>query len=92
MAPPEWRRYGRSRRERRRDRSRALVSGLGQTLLTTGLVLLLFVVYELWVTDLFAAREQDRLSDELRSGWSADAPLVGVPTMRALCHVPMIAL
>ncbi|HJX42944.1 MAG TPA: class E sortase [Geodermatophilus sp.] len=99
MAPPEWRRYGRSRRDRRRDRSRALVSGLGQTLLTAGLVLLLFVVYELWVTDLFAAREQDRLSDELRTGWSADAPLVGVPTTPAepgvgepfaVLHVPRL--
>ncbi|SFO33009.1 sortase A [Geodermatophilus obscurus] len=74
-SPPEWHRYGRPRR----DRWRTLVSGLGQTLLTAGIVLLLFVVYELWVTGLFAAREQDRLADELRTGWSADAPVVGVP-------------
>jgi sortase A len=76
-APPtEWRRYGRPRR----DRWRTLVSGLGQTLVSAGLVLLLFVVYQLWITDLFAAQDQDRLADELRDGWSADAPLVGVPT------------
>jgi sortase A len=94
-APPEWRRYSRPRR----DRWRTLVSGLGQTLLTAGVVLLLFVVYELWVTGLFAAREQDRLADELRTGWSADAPVVGVPSAPAapgvgeplaVLHVPRL--
>ncbi|SNS04758.1 sortase A [Geodermatophilus saharensis] len=93
--PTEWRRYGRPRR----DRWRTLVSGLGQTLVTAGLVLLLFVVYELYVTDLFAAREQDRLADELRTGWNADAPVVGVPTSPAepgvgepfaVLHVPRL--
>jgi len=95
-APPtEWRRYGHPRR----DRWRTVAGGLGQTLLTAGVVLLLFVVYELWVTDLFAAREQDRLSDELRDGWSADAPVVGTPTSPAepglgqpfaVLHVPRL--
>jgi sortase A len=94
-APTEWRRYGRPRR----DRWRTLVGGLGETLVTAGLVLLLFVVYQLWITDLFTAREQDRLAGELRTGWQADAPLVGVPATPAapgagapfaVLHVPRL--
>jgi len=59
----------------RRDVGRALIRGVGQTLITFGLVALLFVVYELWVTDLFAAREQSHLSQEIHQQW-ADAPTV----------------
>src|SRR5690242_21412770 len=59
----------------RRDVGRALVRGVGQALITLGLVTLLFVVYELWVTDLFAAREQTHLSHEIHQQW-ADAPTV----------------
>ena len=32
-----------------------------------GLVVLLFVVYELWITDLFTARDQSQLSDQLHA-------------------------
>ena len=95
-APPhEWRRHGRPAG----DRWRTLVSGLGQTLVTAGVVLLLFVVYELWVTDLFTAREQDRLADQLATDWSDDAPVVGTPTSPAepgvgepfaVLHVPRL--
>jgi sortase (surface protein transpeptidase) len=60
---------------RRRDPIRALIRGIGQTLITFGLICLLFVVYELWVTDLFAAREQSHLSQEIHQQW-ADAPTV----------------
>jgi sortase A len=52
-----------------------LIRGVGQALITCGLVCLLFVVYELWVTDLFAAREQSHLSQEIHQHW-ADAPTV----------------
>jgi sortase (surface protein transpeptidase) len=60
---------------RRRDTGRMVIRGIGQTLITAGLVCLLFVVYELWVTDLFAAREQSHLSQEIHQQW-ADAPTV----------------
>ena len=60
---------------RRRDIGRTVSRGLGQTLITFGLVCLLFVVYELWVTDLFAAREQSQLSEQIHQQW-ADAPTV----------------
>jgi sortase A len=54
---------------------RTLSRGIGQTLITLGLVALLFVGYELWVTDLLAGREQAALSEELDQQW-ADAPTV----------------
>jgi sortase A len=60
---------------RRRDVGRTLARGLGQTLITFGLVALLFVVYELWVTDIFAAQEQNHLSEQIHEQW-ADAPTV----------------
>ncbi|NEK84840.1 class E sortase [Blastococcus saxobsidens] len=63
---------------RGRDVGRTLVRGTGQTLLTVGLVALLFVGYELWVTDLLAAREQDRLTEQIRDDWAED-PTVGGP-------------
>ena len=73
---------------RRRDPVRALIRGIGQTLITFGLVCLLFVVYELWVTDLFAAREQSHLSQEIHQQW-ADAPTVGTsPTDPAQSAAP----
>jgi sortase A len=53
---------------------RALAGVLGELLLTGGVVLLLFVVYELWVTDLLAAQDQDRLASRLHQQWSAAAP------------------
>jgi sortase A len=52
-----------------------MIRGLGQTLITIGLISLLFVVYELWVTDLFAAQEQNHLSQQIHQEW-ADAPIV----------------
>lgn len=47
--------------------------GVGQTLITLGVIVLLFVVYELQVTGVVAARAQDRLGDELERSWS-EAP------------------
>ena len=68
-----------------------MIRGVGQTLITLGLVALLFVVYELWVTDLFAAREQSHLSQEIHQQW-ADAPTVraapGTPGQPAAPFTP----
>jgi sortase A len=52
-----------------------VIRGIGQTLITFGLVSLLFVVYELWVTDIFAAQQQSQLSTQIHEQW-ADAPTV----------------
>jgi len=64
---------------RRGDLGRTLVRGVGQTLITFGLICLLFIVYEVWVTDIFAARAQDQLSQQIHQQWSDD-PTVAAPT------------
>jgi len=45
-------------------------NAIGEGLITIGLVVLLFVFYELYVTDLFAANEQASATDALNSEWS----------------------
>ncbi|RBY96296.1 class E sortase [Blastococcus sp. TF02-8] len=55
------------------DRVRTVVRGLGEVLITGGLVLLLFVVYELYVTDYLTGRKQEELTQELREEWSRPA-------------------
>ncbi|MCZ2803620.1 class E sortase [Modestobacter sp. VKM Ac-2983] len=50
-----------------------LTRGAGELMVTVGLVLLLFVVYEVYVTDLLNDRRQDQLTEEIRDVW-ADAP------------------
>jgi sortase A len=76
---------------RNRQRVRALIHGLGQTLLTAGLVALLFVVYQLFVTDLLNDQRQEALSDRLRATWAegqAWAPPPGGPAASAI-EVPI---
>ena len=63
---------------RRTDVARTVLRGTGQTLITVGLVLLLFCVYELKVTNLVTARAQEQLADDLRAQW--DGPQAGRPT------------
>jgi sortase (surface protein transpeptidase) len=75
----------------------ALGRGAGELLVTTGLILLLFVVYEVYVTDLLNGRQQDQLAEQIREQWRevprtpiADqvAPEVGQPL--AVLHVPRL--
>jgi sortase A len=56
------------------DVVRTALRGVGQTLITIGVVLLLFCAYELWVTNLVTDREQSRLTDELRREWAQPRP------------------
>ncbi len=49
---------------------RALLRGVGELLITAGVVILLFAVYELYGTGLTTAREQDRLERQLAAEWS----------------------
>ncbi|MGZ4644240.1 MAG: class E sortase [Blastococcus sp.] len=67
--PPD----GRRRPPAPGDRWRAIARGLGELLVTVGVVLLLFVVYELFVTDLLNKHAQTQLSDQLQQEWN-DAP------------------
>jgi sortase A len=61
----------------RADRVRLGLRGTGQTLITAGLVVLLFVVYELWVTNIFAHEKQHKAHSALEQEWAnGDDPLV----------------
>ena len=75
------------------DLLRTAARGVGQLLLTAGYVLLLFVVYELWVTDLLSNARQDELTAELREEWAAPAAvpaeLQGGEAF-AMLHIPRL--
>lgn len=59
------------------DLVRLGLRGTGQTLITLGLVVLLFVVYELWVTNIFAQEKQHKVHTALEKEWAdGDDPLV----------------
>lgn len=51
------------------DKIRMAVRGVGQTLLTSGLVILLFVVYEVWVTNIYADQKQHTAQVRLADSW-----------------------
>ncbi len=51
------------------DRVRWVIRGLGQTLITLGVVVLLFCVYELYVTGLYTKKEQHDLGKGLDRTW-----------------------
>lgn len=59
---------------------RTFLRGLGQTLITLGVVVLLFCVYELYFTNLYTAKEQTRLGDALHETW-ARPPAKGAPSV-----------
>lgn len=59
-----------ARRRRPTGRIARAVSLFGELLITTGLVLGLFVAYSLWWTNVVADREANKQSDEVRDHWS----------------------
>lgn len=62
----------------RGDAIRTCVRGLGQFLVTCGCVLMLFVVYEVWVSNLFADRKQHQVRQQLATAWkNGKDPLKG---------------
>ncbi len=56
------------------DRVRWVLSGLGQVMITLGIVLLLFCVYELKVTSLYTDQQQHVLGRQLDTTWAAPPP------------------
>ena len=78
------------------SRWRTVARSIGEVLVTGGLVVLLFVVYELFVTDVLTDRRQDQLKDELRQGWTAEAEVPPVPRVSilgdafAVLHIPRL--
>ena len=84
---------------RRRDPVGSTMRALGELMVTAGAILLLFVGYELYVTDLLSDRAQDSLSRDLRDDWGAapagaapPAPIGDVPVGEAFAflHVPRL--
>jgi sortase (surface protein transpeptidase) len=81
------------------DRWRFVARSLGELLVTVGVILLLFVVYELWVTDLLNAQAQSTLDQTLHERWSSSAPLApgttdhgpfAVGQAFAILHIPRL--
>ena len=71
--------------------------GVGETLITVGVVILLFVGYELWFSDLKPSRTQQALGDELVESWRHGPPIdPGAPSVPrtnigdgiAVVHIP----
>ncbi|MGW4208175.1 class E sortase [Lentzea sp. NPDC004789] len=52
--------------------ARKAVRGVGEALITMGLVVLLFVVYEVYVTDLLSAEKQQEATAALDSEWGSN--------------------
>jgi sortase (surface protein transpeptidase) len=81
---------------------RTVLRGLGQTLITLGAVVLLFVVYEVYVTDLFGHQKQAAATSAIDEVWAEEQPaaetvvvqspdqLVTDPRQRVPSYEPMI--
>jgi len=61
------------------DRFRWLLRGVGQLLITAGVVVLLFCVYELKVTTLYTEQQQKTLDTQLTREWAAPPPPARAP-------------
>lgn len=57
-------------RRRARGRTAAVISVIGELLITVGLILALFVAYSLWWTNVLADREAAREGDRIRHHWA----------------------
>lgn len=63
---------------------RAVVRGIGELFITAGLVILLFVVYELWWTGFTTQRDQHRLLGTLHNEWAHGVTIKDPPLGSAL--------
>lgn len=61
------------------DKVRFVLRGVGQTLITLGLVVLLFAVYEMWITNIFAHREQVKVYNALHQEWVTGKDPLSLP-------------
>jgi LPXTG-site transpeptidase (sortase) family protein len=59
---------------RARGRIAGAISVFGELLITTGVVLGLFVVYSLWWTNVLADREASKQGDRMRDDWANSVP------------------
>lgn len=71
-----------SRQRRGAGVARTALRGLGQSLITLGVVVLLFVVYEVYITDLFGAQKQTEATSAIDEAWaSAEADVTSTVTV-----------
>jgi LPXTG-site transpeptidase (sortase) family protein len=56
------------------DLWRLFARGLGQLLITAGVVILLFVGYELWGTNFYTKGQQHRLDQQIQHSWAGSGP------------------
>jgi len=59
------------------DRTRTIVRTVGEVLITLGMVVLLFVVYEVYITDLLSAGKQREATAQLDDRWHDEEPAAG---------------
>lgn len=74
---------------------RVLIRSIGELCITAGLVLLLFVAYELWGTGAYTQKQQNKLGDELTRSWAAGPGKVTTERVRlghgvALIRIPRL--
>jgi sortase (surface protein transpeptidase) len=80
----------------RPDPARRMARGAGELLLTVGFVLLLFVFYEVYVTDWTSGTQQHALSSRLQQQWAAPKPSTTADTSPlpgngiAFLHIPRL--
>lgn len=76
---------------RRGDIVRAGVRGLGQTLITLGAVVLLFVVYEVWVSNIFADAKQSAVHRQFAQAARVGRdPLKGQDRLKLPAGTPVV--
>lgn len=59
---------------------RTVVRGTGEVLITLGLLVLLFLLWQLWWTDVVAGRSQGQLADRVSRSWTAQQPTGSPPS------------
>jgi sortase A len=75
---------------RRGDAIRTFVRGVGQLLITFGVVILLFVAYELWGTSYYTHQQQNKLKGEIAEEWLHGGGGVGGEiSEQEIGHVPL---
>ncbi|MFC3690470.1 class E sortase [Aquipuribacter hungaricus] len=71
---------------------RVAVGTLGELLVTAGVLVLLFLAWQLWWTDVVAERAQERTTTALLESWDAGAPAAPEPAGPAPAPGPPAAL
>lgn len=66
-------------RQRQRPDDRSVIGVTGEVLITLGVIVLLFVVYELWFTGVYTANAQSNFKKQLKAQWSTSQTAPTLP-------------